>query len=271
MDYVMVASQKMPVLGLGTWQLEGEDCTRAVSDALDLGYRHIDTAQMYGNEGEIGTVLAGCAIDRAELFITTKIDNHAHAPADVERTTVESLRRLQTDFVDLLLIHWPVDYDRLGETLEAMTSLVDRGLVRAVGVSNFTRSQFEHARSLAPVACNQVEYHPFLDQSDLLEATQAAGAVLTAYSPIARGGVLSDNTLREISAAHGVGPAQVALRWLLDQEGVVVVPKATGREHLAANFDVFDFALTGEERQRIDGLARGERLIDPDFAPKWED
>ena len=270
MEYLSLRGSKVPALGLGTWQLEGEVCRSAVEVALDLGYRHIDTAQMYGNEGAIGAVIAGSAIDRDSLFVTTKIDNDAHAAGDVERFTEESLRHLQTDYVDLLLVHWPVQFDRIGETLEAMTQLQERGLTRHLGVSNFNRSQFRTAASLAPIATNQVEYHPFLDQRVLRDAVREADAVLTAYSPLARGAVFDDDTLASIAAAHDKSAAQVALRWLLDQE-LLVVPKATGRDHLAANFAVFDFDLTAEERSAIDGLARGERLIDPPFAPPWEE
>jgi 2,5-diketo-D-gluconate reductase B len=269
MEYVSLRGNKVPALGLGTWLLEGQDCREAVPAALDLGYRHIDTAQMYGNESLIGQALAGASVDRGEVFITTKLNNHNHAADAVMSSTEQSLRDLQTDYVDLLLVHWPVEFDRIGETLEAMTGLLDRGLVRAIGVSNFTPSQFQRAVELAPVLNNQVEYHPFLDQSVLRDAATAADAVLTAYSPLARGAVLHDETLRAIGEAHDKTAAQVSLRWLLDQE-ILVVPKATGREHLAANLEVFDFSLSSDERARIDGLARGERLISPPFVNDWE-
>lgn len=270
MEYVSLRGSKVPALGLGTWQLEGQECRSAVEAALDLGYRHIDTAQLYGNEGEIGQVLAASGVDRDSLFLTTKIGNRNHAAADVQRSTEESLRLLQVEYVDLLLIHWPVEFDRLGETLDTMTVLQERGLVRDIGVSNFNRSQFRAAAALAPVVTNQVEYHPFLDQTDLRDLAREADAVLTAYSPLARGGVFSEDTLTTIGEAHGgKSAAQVALRWLLDQE-LLVVPKATGRDHLAANLAVFDFDLSADERSAIDGLARDERLIDPPFAPPWE-
>lgn len=269
MEFVSLQGHKLPALGMGTWLLEGRDCRVAVPQALELGYRHVDTAQMYGNEAEIGEALAQSAVDRDELFLTTKIRSDQHAAADVERSTQESLRKLRTDYVDLLLIHWPVQFARVGETLDAMVDLQERGYVRAIGVSNFTPSQFRTAAGLAPVACNQVEYHPFLDQQPLLGAVREADAVLTAYSPLARGGVFSDETLRDIGEQHRKTPAQVALRWLLDHEGVVVVPKATSREHLAANLEVFDFRLSVQERAAIDGLARGERLVDPPWSPDW--
>ena len=270
MEYVSLHGSKVPALGLGTWLLEGDDCRNAVSTALELGYRHIDTAQMYGNEEIIGEVLSASAVERDELFVTTKVNNQFRGADEVERSVEESLARLQTDHVDLLLIHWPVEFNRIGETLEGMVRAQDRGLTRLIGVSNFNRSQFAEAAAKAPIASNQVEYHPFLDQQPLRDAARQADAVLTAYSPLARGAVMSDPTLREVGEAHGKTAAQVALRWLLDQE-LLVVPKATGPEHLAANLDVFDFDLTPQQRARIDGLARGERLIDPPFAPDWED
>ena len=271
MEYVSLRGEKVPAVGLGTWLLEGDDCRRAVPTALDLGYRHIDTAQIYGNESEIGAALAEHPIGREELFLTTKLWNDQHAAADVAASTEASLGRLRTEYLDLLLIHWPVELERLSETLEAMTRLQERGLVRHIGVSNFTDSQFRRSAELAPIACNQVEYHPFLDQRPLVETVREADAVLTAYSPLARGRIFSDATLRRIAEEHGKGPAQVALRWLLDQEGVLVVPKATSSEHLAANLDIFDFSLTADERAEIDGLARGERLISPGWAPNWEE
>ena len=261
---------QVPALGLGTWLLEGSDCETAVPIALELGYRHIDTAQIYGNESEIGAALAASPVDRADVFITTKLWNDKHRAAEVVSSAEASLSRLQTDYVDLLLIHWPVHLEHLEETLTAMVGLVDRGLTRAIGVSNFTLSQFRRAADLAPVVCNQVEYHPFLDQSQLRDAAREAGGVLTAYSPLARGGVLDDDTLKSIGQEHDKTAAQVALRWLLDQE-ILVVPKATGRSHLQANLDVFDFTLTEEQQERIDNLSRGERLVSPPFAPKWED
>ena len=271
MEYVSLRGEKVPSLGMGTWLLEGDDCRSAVPIALDLGYRHIDTAQIYGNESEIGAALAASLIAREELFLTTKVWNDRHAADQVVASTEESLAKLRTDYVDLLLIHWPVELERLEETLDAMMGLQEREVVRHIGVSNFTRPQFERAAKAAPVVCNQVEYHPLLDQRELVAAAGDADAILTAYSPLARGKVLEERTLQRIGEAHGKSPAQVALRWLLHQEGVMVVPKATTEAHLAANLDVFDFSLTDEQRAEIDGLARGERLISPDWAPNWEE
>ena len=271
MEYVSVGGTKVPALGMGTWLLEGQDCRGAVPIALDLGYRHIDTAQIYGNEAEIGAALETADVPREDIFLTTKVWNDRHAGDEVVASTEESLQRLRTAYVDLLLIHWPVELERLEETLEAMVGLQERELVRHIGVSNFTLPQFQRAATAAPVVCNQVEYHPFLDQASLVAAAREHGAVLTAYSPLARGKVVSDETLQRIGETHGKSSAQVALRWLLDQDDVMVVPKATSEKHLSANLDVFDFSLTDEQRSQIDSLARGERLIDPGWAPDWEE
>ena len=270
MEYISLQGTSVPALGLGTWLLEGADCRSAVPMALELGYRHIDTAQIYDNEAEVGEALVAARVDRSELFVTTKVWNDHRTRDEVLRSTEDSLRRLRMDYVDLLLVHWPVAFDRIAETLDGMTAAVEQGLTRAIGVSNFTLSQFEQAAALAPIACNQVEYHPFLDQRALRDAAVKADAVLTAYSPLARGGVFADAVLADIGGAHGKSAAQVALRWLLDQR-VLVVPKATSREHLQANLDVFDFELSADDRERILGLARGERLVEPPFAPNWED
>jgi len=270
MQYVTVQGEEVPALGLGTWELDGSDCRRAVAEALELGYRHIDTAQGYGNEGEIGQVLGTAPVDRGEIFLATKIDNSNHAPDAVRRSTEESLRRLGTDYVDLLLVHWPVEFRRLPATLEAMRGLHDDGKVRHLGVSNFTPPQLERALELAPIFCDQVEFHPFLAQSSLLELARKHDFMLTAYSPLARGAALADAVLAEIADRHHKHPAQVVLRWLLDHENVAAVPKASSRAHLESNLAVFDFSLSGEEREQIAGLDRRDRIIDPPFAPDWE-
>jgi 2,5-diketo-D-gluconate reductase B len=270
MQYVTVHGEDVPALGLGTWELTGRDCRRAVQQALELGYRHVDTAQAYGNEAQVGAALKATPIDRSELFVTTKVWNDAHASDDVRRSTEDSLGRLDCSYIDLLLIHWPVELERLEETLEAMLRLRDDGLVRHVGVSNFTPSQVDRALRSAPIFCNQVEYHPYLSQGALLTQARRHGFLLTAYSPLARGAVLHDPTLSEIAERHGKSPAQVVLRWLLDQEGVAVVPKATSAAHLEANLAVFDFTLGDEERTRVTALDEGRRIIDVSWVDDWE-
>jgi 2,5-diketo-D-gluconate reductase B len=260
----------VPALGLGTWMLEGEACRRAVGEALALGYRHLDTAQAYGNEAEVGRALRESAVAREEVFVTTKVWLDDLAPDRLVPSVEASLRRLGSDHVDLLLVHWPSREVPLEDTLEALEGVRRRGWTRLVGVSNFPPSLLRRALAAAPVACDQVEYHPFLAQDALLAVCREHGALLTAYSPLARGRVLRDPVLREIAEAHGATPAQVALRWLVAHDGVAAIPKASSREHLGANLASVDLALSATERARIDGLARGQRLVSPSFAPDWE-
>ncbi len=256
MEYQKIKSQEIPSLGLGTWRLSGEECAKAVERALTLGYRHIDTARMYRNEDEVGRGIKDSGVDREDVFLVTKVWPSDFSHDDVVRSTHESLRKLGTDYVDLLLMHWPSQDVPLEETLGAMTDLKEQRSVRHVGVSNFPPRLVEEAAQHAEVFCNQVEYHPYKPQDELLEQAKKMDYLLVAYRPIARGDVLEDRTLREIGEAHGKTPAQVALRWLIQQEKVAAIPKATSEEHLRGNLDVFDFELSGEEMGRISGLAR---------------
>ncbi|MEL6616208.1 MAG: aldo/keto reductase [Bacteroidota bacterium] len=261
----------VPTLGLGTYQLTGDTATRAVRDALDVGYRHIDTAQIYGNETEVGRGIAASGVSRGDLFLTTKVWRDRLAPEAVHRSTDESLRRLGTDYVDLLLMHWPADDVPLADTLGALAEVRDAGKARLIGVSNTPSEMLRRALAIEPtLATNQVEYHVFLGQDALLEPIRESGMFLTAYSPIARGRVLDDPTLQAIADAHGATTVQVALAWLVQQDRVAAVPKATSRAHIAANLAALDLALTPDEVARIDGLARGQRLVDPGFAPAWD-
>ena len=266
-----IQGAEVPALGLGTWMLEGRACRESVRDALEVGYRHLDTAQAYGNEEEVGRGLADSGVPRDEVWLTTKLwlENLDHDRA-IESARA-SLRRLGTEYVDLLLIHWPPEGGlSVAEPLRAMRRLQADGLVRHIGVSNFPPSLLDEALDEAEIFCEQVEYHPFLGQDDILQACEEWDLLLTAYSPLARGAVLTDGTLREIGGRHGKSPAQVTLRWLLQQEQVAAVPKAASAEHRRGNFDVFDFELSLDEMEAIHALARGQRLIDPEFAPRWE-
>ncbi len=256
MKHQTIKGEKVPSLGLGTYRLSGEECTKAVKCALALGYRHIDTAQMYRNEDEVGRGVQDSSVDREDAFLVTKVWPSDFSHDDVLRKTRESLRKLGTDYVDLLLMHWPSQDVPLEETLGAMTELKEEGSVRHIGVSNFPPQMVEEAAGHAEVFCNQVEYHPYKVQDDLLEQAKKMDYLLTAYRPIARGEVLDDETLREIGEAHSKTPAQVALRWLIQQEKVAAIPKAASEEHLEGNLDVFDFELSDEEMKRIFGLRR---------------
>ena len=263
-DIVTVRGVEVPAVGLGTWRLRGDDCRRAVETALELGYRHVDTAQAYGNERRVGAAIESSAVDREDLFLTTKLDGGSRENGAVQRSVRESLDRLDTDYLDMLLIHWPNDKPPfspvrlpggppLAETLTAMNELVDEGLVRHVGVSNFDVRRLDEARRLseAPIVTNQVQFHPYWDQRDLLSYCRRNDVLLTAYSPLCHGGVLDDDVLRELGRRYGKTAAQVAIRWAIQHEGVVAIPKATSRDHLAANVDVFDFELTEAEMERI--------------------
>jgi 2,5-diketo-D-gluconate reductase B len=269
-EHVVVNGVRIPSLGFGTWQLRGDEAYDGVRDALEIGYRHVDTAQMYGNEAEVGRAIADSEVDREEIFLVTKVPPKNLSPADVRSSHEESLRRLGTDDVDLLLIHWPSNSVPLADTLEAMTALVEEGKTRHIGVSNFTPSLVDEARDHAEIIANQVEFHPFIDQSHLVVNATRNDLTLTAYSPLAEGRVVGDATLETIGEHHGKSAAQVAIRWLLQHPNVTVIPRSSSPEHREANFDVFDFELTGNEMERIAARSRGERLTDPPMAPDWE-
>lgn len=266
MIYVDVQDEKVPALGFGTWQLQGQACLDGVVDALAIGYRHIDTAQLYKNETEVGQALRQSGVPRDEVFLTTKVWYTELSAKDVRRTTEESLRRLQVDYVDLLLIHWYNEDIPLEETLEAMTRLQREGRTRHIGVSNFRPDLVERAEAHASIFCNQVEYHPYLSQEALCEQAVAHDYLLTAYSPLAQNKVLDDPVLGELAEQHGKTPAQIALRWLIQQEKVAAIPKAARHAHRLSNFEIFDFALTDAHMEAIFALARGERLLHPWWA-----
>jgi 2,5-diketo-D-gluconate reductase B len=260
----------VPSLGFGTFQLSGADCERGVEHALSVGYRHLDTAQAYGNEDRVGAALANSGVDRGEVFLTTKLWETSLPRERVAPGVDDSLRRLRTDYVDLLLIHWPSRETPTEETLAAMTEVREAGKARHIGLSNFPPSQVRAALDAATIFCDQVEYHPFLGQPALRQLVGEHDFLLTAYSPLARGRVAEDETLREIAGAHRATPAQVSLRWLVEQDHLAAIPKATSPERIEENFGALELELSDEELRRIDGLERGERLINPDFAPDWE-
>jgi 2,5-diketo-D-gluconate reductase B len=272
MQYKNIQETRVPEIGMGTYKLYGKECKSAVSDAIAIGYRHFDTAQMYKNEKEVGDAVYASGIDRDEFFITTKIWHTNLDHDDVLQTVEDSLRDLRMPYVDLLLIHWPNSQYPLEQTLEAMMVLRDQGKALAIGVSNFTmdmtREVIEELR--IPIFCNQVEYHPYLGQFDLLDYSYEHDFLVTAYSPLAQGRVTDDETLISIGREYGKTPAQVALRWLIEQENVTAIPKATSAEHLEENFGVFDFQLSDEHFEQIDSLERGQRLVNPSFAPRWD-
>ncbi len=253
MEHFEGPTAHIPKLGLGTWQNTGRQCQRTVEDALDLGYRHIDTAQAYDNEEAVGAGIAASTVPRDEIFLTTKLWRSNLRPPAVKSSVRASLDRLGVDAVDLLLIHWPHPRVPVAETLTAMADLKTDGLVKHLGVSNFTASQLTDAIRIAdePIVTNQVLYHPYKDQSRLLEVCRANDVALTAYSPLARGAVLDDDVLTRIGQHYTKSPAQVTLRWLHQQTGVIAIPKASSRDHLADNIAIDDFRLTEDEMTAI--------------------
>ncbi|MGB3734125.1 MAG: aldo/keto reductase [Ilumatobacter sp.] len=257
----------IPAFGLGTWELEADEVSEIVGAALDLGVRHVDTAQMYGNEADVGRAIAASDVERSEVFLTTKVANDRHGPDELRASVEESLEKLRTDHVDLLLIHWPVDFDRMDETLAALASVHEDGLASHLGVSNFTREQLDRSVDLAPLEVLQCECHPFLQQVDLRAWCADHGWGFTAYSPLARGEVFHSDVLDDIAAEKDVSSGAVALAWLLAQPQVVTIPKTTDAEHLEENCSALTIELDQLELDRISGLEEGRRLVDPDFAP----
>lgn len=268
-----IQGEDVPALGLGTWQLTGRSCREGVAHALELGYRHIDTAQIYSNEEEVGQGIDDSGVDREEIFLTTKIWRSNVEPKAMRSSVEQSLLRLGTEYVDLLLIHWPVERVPLETQLETIAELQRDGRTRHIGVSNFLPEQIDRIVKYLPddvsFFAHQAEYHPFLDQSPLLEKARTLGHVFTAYSPLARGRVIGNSTIESIADRHGKSAPQVTFRWLLQQENVAAIPKAESPAHRKANVDIFDFELNSEEMRTIAGLASGQRILDPGFAPNW--
>ncbi|WP_142985780.1 aldo/keto reductase [Halorubrum cibi] len=263
----------MPVLGLGTWENENpEQCADSVETALEAGYRHVDTAQAYGNEAAVGEGIAAADVDREDVFLATKVWISNLAYEDVIETTEESLEKLGVDAVDLLYVHWPAGAYDPEETLPAFDELRDRGLIDRIGVSNFEPDHVERAMDVldAPVFANQVETHPFCKQTELREHAEEHGYEIVGYSPLARGAVFDDDVIGEIAADHGASAAQVSLAWLRER-GVTAIPKATSADHIADNWASRGLDLTDEELERIDGIERYDRRVHPDFGPDaWE-
>jgi len=259
----------MPMLGLGTWENTDPDaCAESVRTAIETGYRHIDTAQAYGNEEDVGRGIAEADVPREELFVATKVWIDRLAPEDVHSSTRESLEKLGTDYADLLYVHWPAgEYDPL-QTLEALAELKSEGIIERIGVSNFEPDHVDAARDVLgeyPFA-NQVEIHPLLQQERLRKYAEETGVELVAYSPLARGGVFDVPELNEIAEKHGVSEAQVSLAWLREK-GVTAIPKATGAAHIEDNWASLGLDLDAEDVERIDAIDREDRRVHPSFGP----
>ena len=265
---------QIPAIGLGTWTLRGEVATRQVAAAIAAGYRHIDTAAAYENEAAVGEGLRASGIARDQIFVTTKVWPSDLAEGDLQRSVETSLGRLGLGFVDLALIHWPPKTVPLAESIRALNDVRERGLARHIGISNFTVALIEEAVALSdnPLACNQVEYHPYLKQDKVLAACRRHGLALIAYCPLGRGSeLLVEPAVVEAARHRGKTAAQVVLRWLLQQEGVGAVPRSSRPERLGENLAVCDFTLEPDEMKAIAALqARRLRICDFEFSPRWD-
>jgi 2,5-diketo-D-gluconate reductase B len=266
-----IQGTEIPRLGYGTWLVTGQDATDGVRDALEVGYRHIDTARAYENEAEVGEGIAASGIDRGDLWLTTKIWLDDYEPARLKRAAEDSLRQLRTEYLDLLLLHWPSADVPVEHSLEAMRELQEEDKIRHLGVSNFPAGMLARALEIAPLLADQVEYHPFLAQDALLDLAREHDITITAYSPLAHGKVVGHPELTAIGEQYGKSAGQVALRWLLDQPNVTTLPKASSHDRRVENFEIFDFALSDADRERIAALPKDVRTANPSWAPDWSD
>jgi len=272
MKFIEAAGMHMPAIGLGTWELRGADCVRLTQEAVKIGYRHFDTAQSYENEAEVAEGLRASGLPRGETFITTKIWPANHAPADFARAVKESLVKMKLDHVDLLLLHWPSKEVPLADTVGALCKVKKEGGARHIGVSNFTVALLDDTmkHTSEPIACNQIEVHPYLDQSKVIAACKKHGVGVVAYSPVARGRLTDDGVLAAIGKRHGKSAAQVSLRFLV-QRGLGVVPRTSKVERLKENFAIFDFELSDAEMKEVASLSsKAHRVVNIAVAPVWD-
>ena len=269
-----IQQTRIPALGFGTWKLKGQTCLEGVSDALNIGYRHIDTAQIYGNEEEVGQAIIQSDVSRRDIFLGTKVWNNHVTLDQIERSIDESLAKLRTDYVDLLMVHWPVEDARpIPLAIEGVTKALEQGKARAIGVCNFTPDQLHVALEHGPVLCNQIEFHPLFHRGTHVSIAQRHDLMITAYSPLAQGheDLFENQEVKRIAQAHGKSPAQIAIRWLIQTPHVAAIPRSSSHDHRASNFDVFDFELSPEDMKAIDAIDEQRRLINPSFGPKaWK-
>lgn len=273
MHNVTANGATIPAIGFGTFELEPSDAEAMTEHALKVGYRHIDTAQAYNNEQAVGQGIDKSDVAREDIFLTTKVWTDRFTHAELQKSVAESLERLGADYIDLLLLHWPNPDVSLKETMAALNEVQDKGLVRHIGISNFTARLIHEAAELSdkPLATNQVEYHPYLDQKPVLDALSEHGMSLTAYCPLARGEVFKDPTLERIGKQYDKNAGQIALRWLVQQDNVIALPRSANPDHVTANFEIFDFELTEEQMSEISRLhSEDGRMINPSFAPDWD-
>ncbi len=264
----------IPAIGLGTWTLRDREAEQLVAGAIEAGYRHIDTAAMYENEAEVGSGIRASGLGRDHIFLTTKIWHTDLENGALQRSIEDSLKKLGTDYLDLALVHWPSKTIPLDESIKALNDLIHRGLARNIGVSNFTVPLLREAaeRSEHPLACNQIEYHPYLKQDQLLGVCRELGIAVTSYCPLARGAELfSEPVIAAAARRHGKTGAQIVLRWHVQQDGVAAIPRSTKLERIRENLDVFDFTLEPAEMEAISALhTRHLRICDFAFSPEWD-
>jgi 2,5-diketo-D-gluconate reductase B len=272
MESLQTQGISLPRLGLGTFRLQGDACRAAVESALGLGYRHIDTAEMYGNEDAIGPAIAASGVARNDLHVTTKVWNENLAPDAIRKAFDTSLKKLKLDHVDLYLVHWPSPDMKLPAVLETLMKLKQEGRTRAIGVANFNIALLKQAveEIKAPIACNQIEYHVLLDQTPIRKYMAAKSIPLVAYCPLAQGRAASNEALVAIGKKHNASAAQVALKWLLDQDGVAAIPKASRAESQKANLGALNVKLDDDDRKTIAALPKDQRFVKPGFSPVWD-
>ena len=261
----------IPRLGFGTFRMPGNDCRPVVESALALGYRHVDTAAMYDNEDAVGDAIAASGISRSDLFVTTKVWHDQLAPEALRKAFDASLAKLNLDYVDMYMVHWPFAGMDMAATMETLIKLRDAGRTRAIGVCNFNLPMMRKAVDEigAPIAALQVEYHPFLDQSTMLSYLRPKGIPLIAYAPLAQGRATKGETLQRIGGKYGASAAQVTIAWLLGQDGVIAIPKAQQVTSQRSNLDAIKIVLDDEDVAAIAALPKGQRFVQPPFAPDW--
>lgn len=272
MKHILLPSATIPALGLGTYRLMNQAAIAVVDYALGIGYRHLDTAQMYQNEAAIGKALAQTSVPREDIFLTTKVWPDRFARGAFVPSVEESLNKLQTSYVDLLLLHWPNPSVPLEETVTELVKIQERGLARHIGVSNFNTDLIQQTLDLgAPIINNQVEYHVFLSQEKVLETIREKEMMLTAYCPIAKAKVVGHPAIQAIAAKHGKTEPQIALRWLMQQPNVAAIPSSTKKERVKAHIEIFDMELSRADMQVLSALHHPKgRMVDPDFGQVWD-
>lgn len=272
MEILQIKGIGLPRIGLGTFRMQGDVCRAAVESALGLGYRHIDTAEMYANEDAVGAAIASSGVARKDLHVTTKVWHENLAPDSIRRAFETSLKKLRLDHIDLYLVHWPSKNMNLPAIFETLGKLKAEGRTRAIGVANFNLALLKTVveEIKAPIACNQIEYHVMLDQTPVRSYLAKKSIPLVAYAPLAQGRAASNETLVSIGRKHNASAAQVALKWLLDQDGVAAIPKASHAESQQANLDALNVKLDDDDGNAIAALPKNKRFVNPGFAPAWD-